>query len=151
RVFVLAAADYSVDRVALGSIFTHLFEEEVVHYMKEIARVLKPSGLAYATFFLYSDETISAARRTDRTPFNLRFEHAYSAGCYINDAAYPTGAVAYTDGAMRQMIREAGLYLHRPYLKGWWSGAYKEADDGQEVALLSIRPPEKSSAATGAN
>jgi SAM-dependent methyltransferase len=140
RDFVLPAADRSVDRVALGSIFTHLFRDEVVHYLKEIARVLKPSGLAYATFFLYSDETIAAARRTDRTPFRLRFEHPFGDGCYVNDAAYPTGAVAYTDAAMQEMIRQTGLRLERPYLKGWWSGAYEPADDGQEVAILSAPP-----------
>ncbi|MGH7816493.1 MAG: class I SAM-dependent methyltransferase [Candidatus Binatia bacterium] len=138
RDFVLPAGDRSVDRVALQSVFTHLFEDEVVHYMKEIARVLRPPGLAYATFFLYSKETIAAARRTDRTPFKLRFEHSYGDGCYVNDAAYPTGAVAYTDAAMRKMISQARLRLDRPYLKGWWSGAYEVADDGQEVAILSV-------------
>lgn len=135
--FALPAADASVDRVLLGSVFTHLFEPELLHYMREICRVLKPSGLAYATFFLYSGETISAARRTDRTPFNLRFEHPCGDGCYINDPAHPTGAVAYTDEAMRRIIDAAGLRLDRPYLKGWWSGAHEQADDGQEVAILA--------------
>jgi len=143
--FSLPAADRSVDRIVLGSIFTHLFEDEVVHYMREIARVLKPSGLAYATFFLYSDETIAAARRTDRTPFKLRFEHPYGDSCYVNDAQYPTGAVAYTDAAMRRMIGQAGLTLDRPYLKGWWSGAYEAADDGQEVAILRTADAQDSS------
>jgi SAM-dependent methyltransferase len=135
--FVLPVADASVDRVMLGSVFTHLFEYELLHYMKEIRRVLKPSGLAYATFFLYSDETIKAARRTDRTPFKLRFEHLYGDGCYINDPAFATGAVAYTDATMRRIIEAAGLRLDRPYLKGWWSGAHENADDGQEVAILA--------------
>lgn len=135
--FALPSKEESVDRIALGSVFTHLFEGEVVHYMREIKRVLKPSGLAYATFFLYSEETVAAGRQTDRTPFKLRFEHQYGDGCYINDAAHPTGAVAYTDSAMTRMIGQSGLYLDRPYLKGWWSGAYEHADDGQEVAILS--------------
>src|SRR5262249_50089220 len=139
--FVLPTEDRSVDRVVLGSIFTHLFEDEVVHYMKEMARVLKPGGLAYATFFLYSPETLAAARRTDRTPFKLRFDHAHGDGCYVNDAKYPTGAVAYTDAAMRRMIERAGLALDRPYLKGWWSGAYEQADDGQDVAILTPATP----------
>src|SRR6185369_9447492 len=86
---VLPAADASVDRVLLGSVFTHLFESELLHYMKEIRRVLKPSGLAYATFFLYSNETIAATRRTDRTPFKLRFEYPWGDGCYINDRSFP--------------------------------------------------------------
>lgn len=139
--FRLPAADKSVDRIVLGSIFTHLFEEEIIHYLREIARVLKPSGMAYATFFLYSDETVAAGRSTDRTPFKLRFEHAYGDGCFVNDADYPTGAVAYTDPAMRKMIAAAGLNLNRPYLKGWWSGAFEDAEDGQEVAILSAAPP----------
>lgn len=135
--FALPAVDASVDRVLLGSVFTHLFEDEVVHYLKEIKRVLSPNGLAYATFFLYSAETIEAAIRTDRTPFGLRFEHPHGEGCFISNPDYPTGAVAYTDEAMRRMINAAGLSLARPYLRGWWSGYYEEADDGQEVAILT--------------
>jgi SAM-dependent methyltransferase len=135
--FVLPVPDKSVDRIALGSVFTHLFEREIVHYMKEIARVLKPGGFAYATFFLYSDEIVSAARRSNRTTNNLRFEHPYADGCYVNDVKYPTGAVAFTDEAMRRMIGAAGLRLAMPYLKGWWSGYFAEADDGQEVAILA--------------
>ncbi len=137
--FVLPAADRSVDRIVLGSIFTHLFEDEIVHYLSEISRVLRPSGRTYATFFLYSEETVSAGRKTDRTPFKLRFEHRFGDGCYVNDAENPTGAVAYTDEAMHRMIEKSGLALDQPFLKGWWSGAFDDAVDGQEVAILSLR------------
>jgi SAM-dependent methyltransferase len=135
--FKLPVPDKSVDRIALGSVFTHLFEQEIVHYMQEIGRVLKQDGLAYATFFLYSEETIAASRKNNLTPSNLRFEHSHSDGCFINDASYPTGAVAFTDAAMQRMIRQSGLKLVKPYLRGWWSGLHAEADDGQEVAILA--------------
>ena len=138
--FRLPVENNSVDRILLGSVFTHLFKEEVVHYLKEIARALKPSGLAYATFFLYSEKTIEAARKTDLTPFALRFEHAFGDGCYVNDAMYPTGAVAYTGEVMLRMIEGAGLRRKGSFLKGWWSGAYEHPDDGQEVAILSKQP-----------
>lgn len=137
--FKLPVENRSIDRIALGSVFTHLFEEEIVHYMTEIERVLKFGGLAYATFFLYSEETISSARRTDLTPFKLTFQHAYGNGCYINDLSYPTGAVAYTEPAMQRMIKRSGLALHCQILKGVWSGAFKDAADGQEVAILRPR------------
>ena len=135
--FQLPAEDGSVDRIFLGSVFTHLFEEEITHYMKEIRRVLRPDGLAYATFFLYSEEIIEAARRTKRSPNGLMFEHAYADGCYISDAAYPTGSVAFTDEAIHRMMANANLKLARPYLPGWWSGFFEEAEDGQEVAILT--------------
>jgi SAM-dependent methyltransferase len=135
--FRLPVADKSVDRIFLGSVFTHLFEDEVTHYMKEIGRVLRPGGLAYATFFLYSPEIIEAARRTRRSHNGLTFEHAHGDGCFVSDAAYPTGSVAYTDEAIQRMMRNARLRLERPYLPGWWSGFFEDAVDGQEVALLT--------------
>jgi len=135
--YPLPAPDHSIDRVALQSVLTHIFEDEVVHYLSEIARVLKPTGLAYVTFLLYSEEIVAASRKNDLTPYGLRFEHKYGDGCYINNLQYPTGGVAYTDDAMKRMIERSGLRLTRPYLKGWWSGYHAEPDDdGQDVAIL---------------
>lgn len=136
--FRLPMPDNSVDRIALGSVLTHIFEDEVVHYMREMARILKPDGLVYATFFLYRPEVVAKSRAESLTPYNLRFEHAYGDGCYVNDATYPTGGVAYTDEAMQRMIGNSGLRLVRPYLKGGWSGYYpaEEVEDGQDVAIL---------------
>ncbi len=136
--FPIPVPDHSVDRVAAGSVLTHIFREEITYYMKEIARVLKPGGLAYLTFFLYTEEAVAASRRKSVTPYNLRFEHLYAPGCYINDPTYPTGAVAYTAEAMQQMIDESGLRLARPFIRGQWSGLFPDSDDGQDVALLTV-------------
>lgn len=134
--FALPASDHSVDRIALGSVFTHLFEDEVVHYLKEIKRVLAPDGRVYATFFLFDEKTIKASRSKSQTPFNLRFEYPYADGCYVNDPVFPTGAVAYNYSTLQRMFNEAGLKLAAPLVHGAWSGAYDDADDGQEVAIL---------------
>jgi SAM-dependent methyltransferase len=42
----LPCEDHSVDTVVCASLFTHLLEPDFVHYLGEIARVLKPSGKA---------------------------------------------------------------------------------------------------------
>lgn len=134
----LPVPDRSIDRIGLQSLLTHIFEDEVIHYLKEIARVLKPNGVAYVTFLLYSEEVVAASRINDCTPYGLKFEHQYSDGCYINNLQYPTGGVAYTSKKMNEMIKKAGLKLTRPFLKGYWSGFHKKPDDdGQDVALLS--------------
>jgi SAM-dependent methyltransferase len=135
--FQLPAPDRSIDRVFLGSVFTHLFETEITHYMKEICRVLRPGGVAYATFFLYTQEIVEAARRTLRTPFGLTFEHAYGDGCFISNPSYPTGAVAFTSDATDRMMKNAHVKLVQPLLPGGWSGYFEEWADGQEVALLT--------------
>ncbi|MBU3619955.1 glycosyltransferase [Polynucleobacter sp. JS-Fieb-80-E5] len=136
--YPLPVADRSVDRIGLQSLLTHIFEDEVVHYLKEIARVLKPNGVAYVTFLLYSEEVVAASRINDCTPYGLRFEHQYADGCYINNLQYPTGGVAFTAEKMNEMIKKAGLKLTRPFLRGYWSGFYENPDDdGQDVALLT--------------
>jgi SAM-dependent methyltransferase len=136
--FPLPAPDRSIDRVAMQSVLTHIFEEEVVHYLREIARVLKVDGLAYATFLLYSEEIVTASRKNRLTRYGLRFEHKYADGCYVDNPQYPTGGVAYTAQAMQRMIGRAGLRLVRPFLKGQWSGYHADPDDdGQDVAILA--------------
>jgi hypothetical protein len=37
---------------------------------------------------------------------------------------------------MRRMIDASGLKPKRPYVKGWWSGAHDDAEDGQDAAIL---------------
>ena len=135
----LPAADGSVDRIALASVFTHLLEDEVAHYMREFRRVLKPGGLVYASFFLYTPEALLAAVNSGNTAWKATFECALGDGVYGNDPLYPRGAVAYTDAAMQRMLGKAGLKLVRPYLKGWWSGLHgDQAEDGQDAAILAI-------------
>jgi SAM-dependent methyltransferase len=45
--YALPTADGSVDVVVCSSLFTHLLEPDAVHYLAEIARVLKPGGQAF--------------------------------------------------------------------------------------------------------
>ena len=135
--FTLPMPDQSVDRIFLASVFTHLLENEVLHYMSEFARVLKPDGQVYATFFLHTPEALAAARHNGTTPWQAKFDIPLSDGVYANDPVYPRGAVAFTDAAMRRLIGKAGLCLVQPYLKGSWSGLHDNPDDGQDVAILA--------------
>jgi hypothetical protein len=50
--------------------------------------VLKRDGLAYATFFLYSEAAVAASRQVKRVA--LTFEHSNGDGCFVNDPDYPT-------------------------------------------------------------
>lgn len=139
--FALPVPDGSVDRIFLASVFTHLLEAEVLHYMREFARVLKPDGQVYASFFLRTPEALAAARTSRITSWEPRFDIPLSDGVYANDPVYPRGAVAFTDAAMRRLIGLAGLRLVRPYLKGGWSGLHADPDDGQDVAVLARAEP----------
>ena len=144
----LPAADQSVDRIVLASVFTHLLEDEVQHYLAEFKRVLKPSGLVYANFFLYSPEALASAAQNGNTAWTATFANHFGGGVYGNDPDYPRGAVAYSDEAMRRLIEGAGLHLHRPFLKGWWSGLHAEPEDGQDAAIIAASAGTPDQAAT---
>lgn len=135
--FRLPVPDASVDRIGLASVFTHLFEEEVVHYMADFARTLTADGLAHATFFLYTPEAIAAAATNGTTAWKATFAEEIGDGVFVNDPAHPRGAVAYSDAAMRRMMQRAGLVTDRPYVKGAWSGVYgAAAEEGQDAVIL---------------
>ena len=127
----------SVDRIVLFSVFTHMFQSDIEHYLREFKRVLKPSGLVYATTFLFTDEILAKARATNLTPFDLRFEHEIDPNCRINDPLHPLGAVAYTTAAWDEMMAASGLRYAKPFLRGAWSGFYSDPQDGQDVAILT--------------
>jgi hypothetical protein len=132
----LPAADGTVDRIFAASVFTHLLQDEIEHYLTEFRRVLKPSGLVYASFFLYSEEIIASARRTNLTPWGLRFEHSLGGGLFANDLQSPRSAVAISDQGMRELVNNAGLRFAQPYVRGWWAGFFEQADDGQDAVIL---------------
>lgn len=128
--------DHSVDRIILQSVFTHMLRPELIHYLQEFRRVIKPEGLIYATVFIYDNAILASARATRLSPFDLRFEHEVEPGCAINNVEYPTGAVAYTRELIDTMVTGAGLLHAVEPLKGAWSGFYPAADDGQDVLIL---------------
>jgi ubiquinone/menaquinone biosynthesis C-methylase UbiE len=134
--FTIPVPDGSIDRVVLTSVFTHMLEDEVLHYMREFRRVLKSDGSVYANFFVISDAVLEAARRTNNTPFAKDFAH-YGNGRYGADPAHPRGAVGYTNEALHRMMSDAGLKA-TSYVKGWWSGFYGDAaEDGQDALILA--------------
>jgi SAM-dependent methyltransferase len=136
----LPITDGSVDRIILWSVFTHMFRADILHYLIEFERVLRPDGLIFATCFIVNDAIIASAQKNDLTPYGLRFAHLAESGCYINDPAHPLGAVAYTEQALQETIAKAGL-LQKTMQRGNWSGHFPDLPAGaQDTMILSRKP-----------
>jgi hypothetical protein len=78
--------------------------------MEEIARLLAPGGLVYATFFLYetSEEVVGGiARHGIAFPF-------VRGHCAVNREDRQTDAVAYRESFVRELFQQVGLRVIEP-------------------------------------
>lgn len=129
----MPAAQNSVDRIVLHSVFTHMFRQDIVHYMKEFRRVLKPDGLVMASMFVLDEESREMAKTSE---FPLKFEHEYGGGCWICDKDYPEGAIGYDLAVVEKMLKVSGLKMVQDIHRGAWSGR-QGVSDGQDILVLA--------------
>ena len=127
----LPGPDGSFDRILLQSVFTHMFRDDIIHYLREFRRLLRPSGLVFASLFLLDKESLHLARASGGP---LTFAHQHDEGCWITDAAYPEGAVGYSPEVFTQMLEASGMAFAQPLHLGSWCG--RPSSDAQDVAIL---------------
>lgn len=131
--FVFPYEDGAFSFAFLTSVFTHMFPADVQHYLREIRRVLRPSGRCLATFFVM-DEEASESVRQGRSA--IPFTHEPDRGCHVHDPAAPENAVAYDEEVLLSMIANAGLKVAARHA-GQWAGRTRFLTY-QDVLLLEV-------------
>ncbi|HVJ54319.1 MAG TPA: class I SAM-dependent methyltransferase [Aliidongia sp.] len=124
------------DFVYLTSVFTHLRADCVARYATEIARVLKPGGRCFATFFLMNE---TARRAIEAGGCRLAFAATGDGPEFLADPAYPSAAVAQTEDFILHAFGQAGLHPGGPIRYGAWSG--RSSDIYQDIILFQKRAP----------
>jgi SAM-dependent methyltransferase len=109
--------DGAFDFVFLTSVFTHMLPADMENYLSEIARVLRPGGRCFITFFLLSDESERLIREGKST-LTFEFERG---GYRVNLAENPEMAVAYQEAFIRALFEKHGFTLD-PIRYGSWCG-----------------------------
>jgi SAM-dependent methyltransferase len=114
---VLPFPDASFDMVVLWSVFTHMFPEDIAHYMSEITRVLKPGGTLAASYFLYDDQILA---RMQRGETKSNFNHVLK-DCRTTNPNIPEDALAVSRDWLQSVQDQVGLQTQQ-LLMGAWSG-----------------------------
>lgn len=116
--FQFPYSDSSFDFVNLTSVMTHLLPDDVNAYLSELHRVLRPSGKAWVTFFLLSDE---ARRASVRSPETFRFP--YPCGSHrIELLGNPEAGICHDEPFVWSAYETAGLRAERVFRGSWLSG-----------------------------
>jgi SAM-dependent methyltransferase len=131
--------DESFDFVMLGSVFTHMLEPELDHYLSEILRVLRPEGKALVTYFLLNDDS-RAHLAQGKGDFTFDHERGSS---YLNDVSGPLAAVAYDEAFMRSRYAAHRFKVLEPVYLGTWCGRpavwSNEYGNYQDIIVASKR------------
>lgn len=108
----------SFDFVFLSSVFTHMQPDTVVHYLREIARVLRPDGTIFATYFLLNDQS-ECLISSGSSAFDFRHDFV---GFRTITRAHPEDAIAYPEDVVHQMYDQVGLTQNYRTYYGSWPG-----------------------------
>lgn len=103
----LPAPDGSVTLFLAWSVFTHLLPPDAEYYLRELARVLAPNGVAVTTWFQFDKRDF---------PMMQEFQNAI----YISDFD-PTNAVIFDRRWLERAIADAGLTIEsrtEPHVRG---------------------------------
>lgn len=118
------------DFVVLGSVFTHMFPNDLDHYIGEISRVLKSGGKGWITFFLLNQDS-EAAIADKRSTVNL--EYAVEQGSRADNPNRLETAVGHQEKLVLEMFSkhniQAGIEVY-----GSWSG--RQAAYYQDVCRI---------------
>ena len=110
--------DASFDVVFAKSVLTHLLPAEIENYISETARVLRPGGRCWLTFFLLnkeSTELIDAGKST--LPMTvIRDRHR------IINPEIPEAAVAIEETMVEKFFEKNKLKMKKPFMYGSWCG-----------------------------
>lgn len=135
---IIAADEYrfpfdeeSMDFIFLTSVFTHMLQKDVEHYMSEIARLLKPGGTCFITVFLINDES----RKLMEEGKGMRSFQFYEGHSYTGSRENPENAVAYEEEYFNELIKQNGLEKKASPYYGRWCGR-KNYTANQDILIV---------------
>ena len=106
----------SIDFAFATSVFTHLVTADAENYIANIARVLKPGGTSFVTYFLLNERT-----RTSVAAEDFRYLVDSTGSCMAVSKVEFEKAVAFDEAFIRATYAKHGLAIEEPLRYGRWA------------------------------
>ena len=106
------------DYVSLFSVFTHMYEADILNYLNEINRVLKPGAICVATFFTYNDAVLA---KVNNRGGGITLTHQLNEHTRYFNSEDPLHAIAFEHGYLLDTITRCGFSVEST-ISGHWAG-----------------------------
>jgi ubiquinone/menaquinone biosynthesis C-methylase UbiE len=120
--------DRQFDFIIMTSVVTHLPDEEVSAYLREVERVLAPGGRLFMTAFVV--DSSAQENPLNKRDARLGFQRYDDGPCWFVPELPPLAAVGFDDGFLDSALTRAGLTIRTKSL-GHWRGV--PADHYQDL------------------
>lgn len=134
RSLKLPFADGRFDFVIMTSVVTHLPPEEVIVYVREVTRLLKPGGRLFMTAFVV--DSAAEKNETGKRDARLAFQRYRDSPCWLVPELPPLAAIGFDDGFLDKVLERSGLAIQHKS-PGHWRG--QEAEHYQDVFIAERR------------
>jgi ubiquinone/menaquinone biosynthesis C-methylase UbiE len=110
--------DNYFDLVIAWSVHTHLLEADLKHYLSETARVLKPGGYAWISYFLMRDKAKLAIKQHQSV---LTFKVKQTKSSWSEQSTIPETAVCYAEKSLHAWHKANHLHITNTHYGKWIS------------------------------
>jgi SAM-dependent methyltransferase len=129
--YIFPYPDESFDLVVSVSVYTHLSQAIVRHYLSETRRVLRHEGVCVNTFFVIDPLAVDAMRdgRADRG----YTEHG--SGVFLGNSGNPNLGIGFAPDVLQSLHATNALAIVPPVHWGTWTGRVAESFVYQDVVV----------------
>ncbi len=110
--------DSEFEFCSLFSVFTHMFEDEIKNYLKEIYRIIKKDGFAIVTFFLLNKKRMNKVVNSDS---GLTMKYALNEYTRYYNKKDKLHAISYDENFVFSLIKNQGFSIE-DCIYGHWAG-----------------------------
>jgi len=105
------------DGIILLSVFTHMYDHDIVNYLRSMKRVMTRKSQLVFTAFVFNSGVLD---RIDRGDAKLTFPHVLADHCRTRHAGKPLANIAYDEAWLARLLHANGF--DHEYIPGYWSG-----------------------------
>ena len=131
----LPAASTAPDLILAFSVFTHMYADEITHYLSELATQMNEGSIFCATFFLMN-ASWQECEAAGSSAYPMQFE--LGEDCRYFNEEDPLHAIAYREEWVLAACAEAGLELADDIHLGGWCGRGRQQSCYQDTLFLRL-------------